>query len=99
MPDTCGDLELAHLAELARLQLTPKEEALYVKQLTDILAFVRQLQHVDTAGVPPTAQLLRPAIVERPDRVRPSLSAGAALANAPDRLAAPPLVRVPKVLG
>jgi aspartyl-tRNA(Asn)/glutamyl-tRNA(Gln) amidotransferase subunit C len=99
MPDERGDMDLAHLAALARLQLTPDEEALYLKQLTGILAFVRQLQDVDTAGVPPTAQVLLPAIVERPDEVRPSLSATAALGNAPDSIPAPPLVRVPKVLG
>jgi aspartyl-tRNA(Asn)/glutamyl-tRNA(Gln) amidotransferase subunit C len=99
MPGQRGDLDLAHLAALARLELTPDEEALYLKQLTGILAFVRQLRDVDTAGVPPTAQVWLPAIVERPDEVRPSLSAAAALGNAPDRLPAPLLVRVPKVLG
>jgi aspartyl-tRNA(Asn)/glutamyl-tRNA(Gln) amidotransferase subunit C len=99
MPDERGDLDLTHLAALARLQLTPAEETLYLKQLTGILAFVRQLQDVDTAGVPPTAQVLLPAIIERPDEVRPSLSASAALRNAPDSIPAPPLVRVPKVLG
>jgi aspartyl-tRNA(Asn)/glutamyl-tRNA(Gln) amidotransferase subunit C len=99
MPDERGDLNLAHLAALARLQLTPGEEALYLKQLTGILDFVRQVQDVDTSGVPPTAQVVLAAVVERPDEVRPSISASAALRNAPDSIPAPPLVRVPRVLG
>jgi aspartyl-tRNA(Asn)/glutamyl-tRNA(Gln) amidotransferase subunit C len=99
MPDERGNLNLAHLAALARLQLTPGEEALYLRQLTGILDFVRQVQDVDTAGVPPTAQVMLAAVLERPDEVRPSISASAALCNAPDSIPAPPLVRVPRVLG
>jgi len=99
MADERSDLDLAHIASLARLQLTPDEQALYQTQLTEILDFARQLRDVDTTGVPPTAQLLLPGIIERPDEVRPSLSPDAALGNAPDRAPAAHLVRVPKVLG
>jgi len=99
MPDARGELDLAHLAALARLQLTPGEEALYLEQLTGILDFVRQVQDVDTAGVPLTAQVMAAAVVERPDEVRPSISAREALRNAPDSIPTPPLVRVPRVLG
>lgn len=93
------DLNVTHVAALARLHLNPAEEALYRTQLADILAFVRQLQGVDTTGVPPTALVLQPATADRPDEVRPSLPPEAALGNAPDTMAAPHLVRVPKVLG
>ncbi len=99
MADECGDLDLPHIASLARLQLTPDEQALFRTQLTEILDFVSRLRDVDTTGVPPTAQVLLPGVIERPDEVRPSLAPDAALGNAPDRAPAAHLVRVPKVLG
>jgi aspartyl-tRNA(Asn)/glutamyl-tRNA(Gln) amidotransferase subunit C len=92
------DFEIARVAALARLRLTPGEAALYQDQLAGILAFVRQLQDVDTTGVPPAARELGPLRDGRDDEVQPSLPAEAALANAPDAIASPALVRVPKVL-
>jgi aspartyl-tRNA(Asn)/glutamyl-tRNA(Gln) amidotransferase subunit C len=92
------DFEIARVAALARLRLSPEEASLYQDQLTGILAYVRQIQDVDTAGVPPAARVLGPLPEGRADEVHPSLPAEAALANAPDAIASPPLVRVPKVL-
>jgi aspartyl-tRNA(Asn)/glutamyl-tRNA(Gln) amidotransferase subunit C len=92
------DFEIARVAALARLRLSPREAALYQDQLRGILAFVRQLQDVDTTGVPPASRDVVPLDEGRADEVHPSLPAEAALANAPDTLAFPPLVRVPKVL-
>ena len=48
--------EVAHIAHLARLELTPEEQELYSKQLSGILEFVSTLKAVDTTGVIPTAQ-------------------------------------------
>ncbi len=92
------DFEIARVAALARLHLTPAEAALYQDQLTGILAFVGQLQDVDTTGVPAAAREPAPLLEGRADEIQPSLPADAALANAPDAIATPPLVRVPKVL-
>jgi aspartyl-tRNA(Asn)/glutamyl-tRNA(Gln) amidotransferase subunit C len=91
--------EIARVAALARLRLTPDEESLYRAQFADILAYVRQIEAVDTTGIPPAGADLTPVEAARPDEVRPPLPADAALANAPDAAASSGLVRVPRVLG
>lgn len=42
------------LATLARLKLTPEEEAAFSTQVPKIIGYVDQLQHVTTDRVPPT---------------------------------------------
>lgn len=93
------DFDLGRVAALARLRLTADDLSRFETQLAGILEYVRQLRDVDTEDVPPHAQDLRPANGGRLDEVGPSLVPGDALANAPDALADPPLVRVPKVMG
>ncbi|MBI5220428.1 MAG: Asp-tRNA(Asn)/Glu-tRNA(Gln) amidotransferase subunit GatC [Candidatus Liptonbacteria bacterium] len=44
---------LKHLAKLARIDLTPQEEEKLLKDLEEILEYVRELRAVDTTGVPP----------------------------------------------
>ena len=77
--------DVEHIAELAKLALTPDEIEQYRRQLSDILEHFETLQQVDTSSVPPTASVLPPRTVMRADQVRPSLSTEDALANAPDR--------------
>jgi aspartyl-tRNA(Asn)/glutamyl-tRNA(Gln) amidotransferase subunit C len=45
--------ELRHLAELARIELDPKEEDKLLKDLGNILDHFKELQELDTANVPP----------------------------------------------
>ena len=92
------DFDLGRVAALARLRLTAGDVSRFEPQLATILGYVRQLRDVDTEDVPPHAQDLRPPNGARLDEVGPSLAPGDALANAPDALADPPLVRVPKVM-
>ncbi|MCX6552789.1 MAG: Asp-tRNA(Asn)/Glu-tRNA(Gln) amidotransferase subunit GatC [Acidobacteria bacterium] len=99
MPDDRGDFDLARVAALARLALTPDEATLYRTQLRAILAFAAQLRDVPTDGVAPMTHVWSPALPERPDHARPSLPPDEALGNAPDTVAEPRLVRVPRVLG
>jgi aspartyl-tRNA(Asn)/glutamyl-tRNA(Gln) amidotransferase subunit C len=73
------------VAHLARLALPPEELALLGTQLSTIVAFVDQLQQVDTSGIEPLAHALDVRDVFRLDEVRPSLPVEAALANAPAR--------------
>jgi aspartyl-tRNA(Asn)/glutamyl-tRNA(Gln) amidotransferase subunit C len=49
--------EVQHIAQLARLQLTPEEEQKYQQQLSSILEYVSQLSQVETASVAPTSQV------------------------------------------
>ncbi len=77
--------EVQHIAELAKLQLTEAEEALYQEQLSDILDYMQRLNTLDTEVIPPTATVLPLRSVMRDDVPRPSLSADEILANAPAR--------------
>jgi aspartyl-tRNA(Asn)/glutamyl-tRNA(Gln) amidotransferase subunit C len=77
--------EVAKVALLARLRLTPDELATFTGQLSSIVDFVAQLQELDTSGVEPLAHGVEVRNVFRDDVVRQSLPREAALANAPKR--------------
>ncbi len=98
MPAEREDFAIARVAALARLRLSPSEEALYRTQLAQILAFVDRVAAAFGPSAPDGVSDCEP-VLERPDAVVPSLPASAALANAPDATGTPRLVRVPKVLG
>lgn len=44
-------INIKHIADLANLTLSKKEEALYKKQLASVISFVSQLEEVDTKDV------------------------------------------------
>ncbi len=73
------------VANLARLELTDAELDVMTGQLNRIVAYVDQLQQLNTDGVEPLAHALEIANVFRADEPQPSLSVDAALANAPRR--------------
>ena len=77
--------EVQHIAELAKLQLTDAEAALYQEQLSDILDFMQRLNTLDTEAIPPTATVLPLHSVMRDDAPRPSMPAKEILSNAPAR--------------
>ena len=77
--------DVEHIAELAKLALTPDEVEHYRQQLSDILEHFETLKQVDTSTVLPTASVLPLRTVMREDVVRPSLATEDALANAPDQ--------------
>lgn len=89
--------DIAAVARLARLELAPDEQALFARQLDDILAYARHVQDVDTTGVPPTSHALVTEIRLRDDDVRPSLPRDEAQAAAP--AVSHGLFKVPRVLG
>ena len=76
--------EVEHVAELARLNLTAEEKALFREQLSAILDYAAVLQDVDTSAIPPTATVLPLRNVIRDDVAQPSLPQDDVLANAPD---------------
>jgi aspartyl-tRNA(Asn)/glutamyl-tRNA(Gln) amidotransferase subunit C len=77
--------EVAKVALLARLRLSPEELTTFTGQLNSIVEFVAQLQELDTANVEPLAHGVEVRNVFREDVVRPALPREAALANAPQR--------------
>lgn len=91
---SCQQVE--HIANLARLSLTPEETERFTEQLNKILEFAHKLNELDTDGVEPTSHVLPLANVMRDDAVRPSIAREEALKNAPD--CAGGLFRVPKVI-
>ena len=99
MPETFTRDDVARLARLARLALTRDEEDLFARQLSDILEYARQVQTVNTAGVPPTAHASAAAASWRDDDVRPSLPRDEGLAAAPDGDIDGGFFKVPRVIG
>jgi aspartyl-tRNA(Asn)/glutamyl-tRNA(Gln) amidotransferase subunit C len=61
--------EVRRIARLARLEISPAEVETTRDQLNGILAFIEQLQAVDTAGVEPMAHAMDIAQRLRPDGV------------------------------
>lgn len=74
--------EVEHIAQLARLELSPAEKELYRQQLSAILEYAARLQVLDTGGIPPTASVLPPRAVLRADEPRPGLPREDILRNA-----------------
>ena len=91
-------IDIEHVALLARLELTDEEKERLRAQLGLILEHAAKVGEVATSDVPPTASAIPRANVFRPDEPRPSLSAQEALANAPatadDRFLVPRIVEV-----
>lgn len=69
--------ELRHLADLARIELDPKEEDKLQKDLGDILGYFTELQKLDTANVPPMTGCTDLRNVFRGDAERENTDRGA----------------------
>ena len=91
--------EVEAIAVLAELELDEAEMELFARQLGDILQYARQVQPIDTTGVPPTATVVADHDADRADGVRPSLDRSDSLANAPDAAVAGGFFKVPRVIG
>ena len=89
-------LDIDHIARLARLALTPEEKAKFSQQLGDVLHHIAQLSKVDVSGVEPTAHASPVFNVWQPDVARPGLAVADALRNAPAQREN--MVVVPKVV-
>jgi aspartyl-tRNA(Asn)/glutamyl-tRNA(Gln) amidotransferase subunit C len=76
--------EVRRIAELAKLDLTEEEVALYAGQLSNILDYFQKLQTLDTSHIEPTASVLPLKNVLRPDVATTPLSPAEVIANAPD---------------
>ena len=89
-------LDVKYVAHLARLALTPAEEANFGSQLDQVLGYIEKLKELDVSGIEPTAHAVPLVNVFRPDEVRPGLSPVEALRNAPAQ--ANGLFQVPKIV-
>ena len=89
-------LDIDHIAKLARLALTPEEKAKFAQQLGDVLHHIEQLAKVDVTGVEPTAHASPVFNVWQPDVARPGLAVADAVRNAPAQREN--MIVVPKVV-
>ena len=99
MPITEADIE--KIAQLAHLEITDDERRTFAPQISEIVAYVEQLNAIDTSAVEPGLGGLTPEGEQtessRGDAIQPSLGQELALDQAPDP--AEGHFRVPKVLG
>ena len=98
MPITESDIE--KIAQLAHLEITPEERHAFTPQIAEIVAYVEQLNALDTSAVEPSTGGLTPEGEQtdsaRDDIAQPSLGQQLALDQAPDPASGH--FRVPKIL-
>lgn len=95
--DRISTADVAHVARLARLELSPDELERFTGQLAAVLDHAADVAALDTSGVVPTAHPLPLVNVLRADEVLPGLDRGEVLAQAP--LVEDDRFRVPRILG
>jgi len=91
-----SDFNIHYVANLARVALTPDEEARLGGQLNNILGYIEKLKEVDVSQVETTAHDFPLVNVMRPDVVTGSLPHDEAMRNAPAKAGG--LFVVPKVV-
>lgn len=72
------------IADLARLELSDADVAVYQQQLSDILDYFQKLQELDTSHIDPTSSVLPLTNVMRADESGTALPLDDVVANAPD---------------
>ncbi len=77
--------QLAKVAHLARIEWNENRAAAMGASLNQILAYMDELNEVDTDNVRPTIHAVELENAWREDTVEPSLSQEEALRNAPER--------------
>ena len=89
-------IDVEHVARLARLGLSEEEKKLFAKQLSAILDFADNLQKLDTQDVPPTSHAIPMKNIFREDKVIPCENIEDILANAPEE--EEHMFKVPRIL-
>ena len=90
------EIDIDHVAKLARLELTDEEKQRLRSQLGLILEHAAKVGEVAADDIPPTSHPVPRANVFRPDEVRPRLSHDDALSTAPE--AEDGRFRVPRIV-
>jgi aspartyl-tRNA(Asn)/glutamyl-tRNA(Gln) amidotransferase subunit C len=90
------EIDVEHVAKLARLGLSEAEKKLFAQQLSAILEFAASLQKLDTNNVQPTAHAIPMKNVLREDQAVPCANVADILANGPD--VEDNMFKVPKII-
>jgi len=88
--------QVRHVARLARLELSPDDEAQLQADLSEMLTYVDKLNELETGSVEPTAQVGEAGTPMRADEVTNCAAAAEMLANAPSRSG--DFFKVPKII-
>ncbi len=80
-----GKIDVAYVANLARVELTPDEAAEFEGQLKEVVRYMAKIGELDLSGVEPTSHAVNLENVLREDRPELSLDRERVLANAPER--------------
>ncbi|MGB7445218.1 MAG: Asp-tRNA(Asn)/Glu-tRNA(Gln) amidotransferase subunit GatC [Coleofasciculaceae cyanobacterium] len=88
--------QVRKVANLARLEMTDKEEEQFVGQLNSILDYFQQLSELNTDDVPPTTRAIDISNVTRTDELKKYLNREAILQGAPEQDGE--FFRVPKII-
>jgi aspartyl-tRNA(Asn)/glutamyl-tRNA(Gln) amidotransferase subunit C len=78
-----SELDVAYVAQLARVNLTAEETQLFQKQLGEVLKYADKLKEVDVSHVEAAAHAVPIFNVFREDEPRDWFTAEEALSNAP----------------
>jgi len=78
-----AQIDVAHVAKLARLNLTEEETKLFQAQLRRVLGYAEKLREPDTSHVEAAAHAVPIFNIFREDEPRPGFTAEEALSNAP----------------
>jgi len=89
--------DVAHLARLARIEMSAEELDHMASELDVILGAVARVQEVAGGDVPPTSHPLPMTNIFRADVVKPSLTNEEALSGAPAKVEE--RFKVPQILG
>jgi aspartyl-tRNA(Asn)/glutamyl-tRNA(Gln) amidotransferase subunit C len=88
--------QVRHVARLARIELDAADEQNLQANMSEILTYIDQLNQLDTAEIPPTAQVGEAGTPMRDDVVTNRPAPDEMLANAPAREGH--LFKVPKII-
>jgi len=88
--------DVAHVANLARLAISPEQIDTYTDQLSRILKHVEKLSEIDTTGIEPTTSTVPPSSLRREDVAKTVLTNEDALKNAP--LSERGCIKVPQII-
>ncbi len=89
--------DVEKIAKLAKLSFTETEKETFTEQFNQILAYIEQLDELDTENIEPTAHVLDLKNVMRVDKMETWLTQEEAVANAPKSKNG--FFSVPKVIG
>ncbi len=89
-------IDVAYVADLARIELTDEEVAAYSQELNQVLDYMQKLKEIDVSAVEPTAHASAGGESLREDQCHEPLDREEVVANFPDTDAN--CVRVPPII-